>query len=61
VVFAAGTAAPRVMFLTGTLRRIKRVWTISHSALILNSSSAISVSFDSLASNSIDAFEPLKS
>jgi len=61
VLLAAGCAVPRLMFLTGTFRRTRRVETISHSAFSLNSSSAVITSLDSLVSKSIDAFEPLKS
>ena len=41
---AAGSESPTLKFLTGTLRRTSRVCTISHSAFILISSSATSVS-----------------
>src|SRR5689334_17324804 len=52
---------PRVKLRTGTFRRTRRVWTMSHSALSLNSSSATSVRSDSCGLNSMEALEPLKS
>ena len=56
-----GSALPRVRFLVGTFRRTSRVTRISHNAFSLNSSSATRTSFDSLASNSMEALAPLKS
>ena len=46
---AAGSESPTLKFLIGTPRRTSRVCTISHSAFILISSSAVSVSFFSAA------------
>jgi hypothetical protein len=48
-------------FLIGTPRRTSRVCTISHSAFILNSSSAVSVSVLSVGFKTMSAVTPLKS
>ena len=57
---AAGRLRTRrtLKFLIGTPRRTSRVCTISHSAFILNSSSAISVSVFSVALRSIRPWRP---
>jgi hypothetical protein len=53
--------SPSLRFLTGTFRRIIRVWRTSQSAFIFIVSSAASVRVFSALLNSIDAVEPLKS
>src|SRR6476469_2754906 len=61
VSLAARSISPDVRFLVGTPRRTRRPCRISHSAFILKSSSAMSVSVFSSRFRSMDARDPLKS
>ncbi len=56
-----GSDSPALKFLMATPRRTRRVCTISHSAFILNSSSASSVRVMSVWLSVISALAPLKS
>ena len=58
---AAGSLAGDLKFFTATPRRTSRVCTISHSAFIFISSSAVSVSVFSFSLSAMSAFDPLKS
>ena len=57
----AGSMSPALKFFTGTLRRTRRVWTISQSASIFILSSAVSVRVFSAGLKSMSALAPLKS